>query len=272
MSPRPAYAFFLGGRDLEMAAIRELLAFAGAGPVHDRGLLWGARASAYREEIEAALAGGATPVLIELEPDLDLDPASVVWIDHHGAAGGAGRPTSLEQVFHLLALPAERWSRRFGLVAANDRGGVDGLVEAGATAAEIGSLRAEDRGAQGITGAEEAAAAEAAAGLETAVGGQLAIARLPHARTAALTDRLHAALGGPGYDNLLVISPGEVNFFGRGDLVRALDRAFPGGWFGGDLPARGFWGHGQAPVADVCRLLEGRLAGDRVEVASVARP
>lgn len=257
MTLRHDYEFFLGGRDLEMATVRELLAAEAPGRVHDRGLAWGARASAYRDEIAAALERGRTPVLIELEPDLDLDPARVVRIDHHGAA--AGRPTSLEQVFELLGLPQRRWTRRLELVAANDLGGIDGLLAAGAGCEEVRRLRAEDRSAQAITEEQETQAAEAADRLETAAGGRLTIARLPHGRTAALTDRLHAALGGPGYDNLLVNSPDEVDFFGDGALVRALDSAFPGGWLGGDLPARGYWGHATAPAGGVRSLVETRL-------------
>lgn len=266
MTRRRDHAFFLGGRDLEMETIRGLLEAEAPGRVHDRDLSWGARASSYRDEILAALERGETPVLIELEPDLEVDLNRAIWIDHHGP--NAGRPTSLEQVFRLLELPTERWSRRLELVAANDHSGIDGLVEAGATGSEIRRVRAEDRAAQGITEAEEARAAESLGRLETAADGRLTIARLPHARTAALTDRLHTALGGPGYENLLVTSPNEVNFFGSGALAYALDRAFPGGWLGGDLPNRGFWGHSQAPPAEVRDVLEGLLTHDRAEVPS----
>lgn len=62
--------FFLGGADLEMATIRALLDETVPGNVHDKGLRWGAKASAYREEIMSALAQGLTPVLVELEDNL----------------------------------------------------------------------------------------------------------------------------------------------------------------------------------------------------------
>ena len=150
--------FFLGGHDLEMDTIRELLERRAAGRWHDRGLAWGARASAYREEIEAALAAGETPVLVELEDDVGLDGRCVVIVDHHGESAGAERPTSLEQVFAWLALPPGEWTRWHELVAANDRGYIPALVEAGASIEEIREVRAADRGAQGITEAEERAA------------------------------------------------------------------------------------------------------------------
>ena len=54
--------FFLGGQDLEMVTIRDLLAQESC-PYHDKGLGWGARASDYRTEIEAVLAQGQIPVL-----------------------------------------------------------------------------------------------------------------------------------------------------------------------------------------------------------------
>lgn len=76
------------------------------------------------------------------------------------------------------------------------------------------------------------------------------------ARASVVADRLDAALGGPGYSDLLVISPQEVNFYGSGRTIARLDAAFPGGWRGGELPRRGFWGHAQlANIEAVLDLL-----------------
>src|SRR5687768_1077118 len=97
--------FFLGGRDLEMATIRDWLEAHAPGRFHDRGLAWGAVASAYRAEIDAALTREDAVVLVELDDDLGLasqgPPGRVVVVDHHGDRAGADRPTSLEQVFDL---------------------------------------------------------------------------------------------------------------------------------------------------------------------------
>ena len=235
------YCYFLGGQDLEMVTIRELLEDYAPDRIHDKHLSWGAKASAYRNEISACLSEGGIPVLIELEDDINLDHSRVIFVDHHGER--AGGPTSLHQIFGLLGLPKEKWTRRFDLVEANDSGYIPALIEAGATEEEIISIRAADRRAQGITELEEKAGEAAIAGLDIRAGGALTIVRLSHSHTAVVTDRLEPALGGPGYENLLVISPGEVNFFGVGDLVRALEEAFPDGWSGGALPERGFWGH-----------------------------
>lgn len=136
----------------------------------------------------------------------------------------------------------------------NDRGYIPALVAMGATQEEIGKVRAADRAAQGITPDEEAAGERAVARATTLAEARLTVVSLPHARTATVTDRLQPELGGPGAQTLLVYCPDQVNFFGDGGLVRALQAHFPGGWYGGALPTRGFWGH-DAPIPDVLPTL-----------------
>lgn len=250
--------FFLGGHDLEMVTIRDLLLEVAPDRFHDKGLPWGARASEYKEEIEACLARGELPVLVELENDFGLDLDRVLLIDHHGHRADSDLPTSLHQVFDLLRLPSGKWTWWHELVAANDRGYIPALLEIRATEDEIVKVRAADRAAQGISAAEEAAAEMAVTQARTFAAGLLTLVQIPHTRTAAVTDRLEPALGGPGYRNLLVISPEEVSFFGSGELVYALHKTFPGGWYGGALPTRGFWGHGE-PMPDVLPFLLGYL-------------
>jgi len=67
------HIFLLGGHDLEMLTIRELLHAHAPECFVDKGLSWGARASAYRGEIEAVLKAGLTPVLVELVDDIGID-------------------------------------------------------------------------------------------------------------------------------------------------------------------------------------------------------
>jgi hypothetical protein len=212
--------FFLGGRDLEMVTIRELLEREAQGRFHDRGLGWGARASSYRGEILVAIGEDFTPVLVELENDLGLQDGLILVADHHGPRAGKESPTSLHQVFRLLCLPPERWTREYELVAANDRGYIPALKDLGASPQEITAIRAADRRAQGITAEEEAAADRAARDLETDAGGALTIAHLPHVHTAPLTDRLHADLGGPGYRNFAIQ---VLRHAARGDTSVAMD-------------------------------------------------
>ncbi|MGQ3028815.1 MAG: hypothetical protein ACT60Q_10875, partial [Ferrovibrionaceae bacterium] len=186
MSHRPSTSdeYFLGGADLEMVVIGELLARHAPGRTHDRGLRWDtAKASAYLPEIEASLAAGRRPVLVELPDDLPdgIDRARLRFVDHHGEAAGANRPTSLEQVFDLLGLDRRHdWNRRLALVAANDRGAIRGLEAAGASADEIVAIRRADRAAQGITTGEEAEALAALAARRSVAAGRLVLVRLPH--------------------------------------------------------------------------------------------
>lgn len=235
--------YFLGGRDLEMRAIADLLAAHAPGRYADHGLPWGARASDYAELIRACLVAGQQPVLVELPWDLrDPQPETVTLIDHHGAAAGVSAPTSLEQVFARLQRPRSEWTRQLALIAANDRGHTRAMQAMGATAEEMRAIRAADRAAQGISASDERAAESAIAAMKHLPSGILVV-RLPHIHAAAVADRLDAALGGPGYRDLLVLSPHELNFYGEGGIIARLDAAFPGGWRGGELPQRGFWGH-----------------------------
>lgn len=244
--------FFLGGADLEMVAVRQLLMDAGA-RFCDKGLAWGARASAYREEIAAALAAGRQPVLVELEDDLGLPLNRVLIVDHHGPQSG-DQNSALRQVFDLLGIPPSCWTRWQALVAANDRGHIPAMAAMGASAEEIAQVRTADRRAQGITPTQEAAGVRAAQEAEVLLGGRLHVVHLPHAQTATVADRLHPA---SGVENLLIVSPDEVNFYGSGRLVALLDCRIPGGWTGGELPARGYWGHAGRP--DVLPILMGAL-------------
>ena len=217
---------FLGGYDLEMLVIGRMVRRA-LGPTHvvDRQLGWGAKASAYAAEISATLAAGKVPVLIELTATEAEQArwADAIWVDHHGPR--AGEPTSLEQVHRLLGQAAPRWSRWHTLVAANDRGHVRAMRAAGAT---------------------------------RLCSGRLLLVRLPHGRTATVADRLALAdasvTGADAAPTLLVVSPGEINAFGPGAAIEALVKAFPDGWWGGDLPDVGFWGATQTAADETAAL------------------
>lgn len=246
MTP-PRYAFFLGGHDLEMVTIADLLheQQIGGDPrvveVCDKGLSWGARASEYRSEIAAAVARGLNPVLVELTRDMPLPPRSLE-IDHHGPR--SAEPAALRQVFMLLDLPGSLWTRDFDLVAANDTGHIPALERFGASHAEIAAIRRRDRQAQGITAEEEAQGLAALAQAETALADSLIVITLPHGRSATVADPL--VLAGDRRD-LLILCPQSTQFFGNGARIARLDAAFPGGWRGGELPRRGFWGLAACP-------------------------
>lgn len=246
MTPGPRHAFFLGGHDLEMVTIAGLLRDLQAqghprvARLVDPGLAWGARASDHGAAIAEAAAAGLVPVLVELVPDIPLPPGTIE-VDHHGLR--SGEPAALRQVFDLLSLPPARWTRHFALVAANDTGHVAALRRIGATDAEVAAIRAADRAAQGITPLEDRAGADALARAEEWLNGSLLVVRLPHGRSAPVADRL--AVAGDLRD-LLLLCPAATQFFGTGARIAALDAAFPGGWRGGELPTRGYWGISRA--------------------------
>ena len=258
--------FCLGGRDLEMVEIARLVEDHPTAAVIDAGLGWDkARASAYQAEIEAALARDMAVFLVELRNDLAAEIAEAChWIDHHGARAGAGAPTSIEQVFKALGLPARDWSRRLQAVAANDRGWIPELRSLGFSEDEIRALRAEDRRVQGTTPAEDELGRLAFEQMQMLHDGGLLLARLPHGRTATVADRLALATpAGEPVPNLLIISPAEINFSGDGRIVQALARAHAASWSGGALPARGFWGSATPPAKEeqVIEII-GEILGD----------
>lgn len=247
----PSLRFFLGGCDLEMTAIDELLREAGHGDrIVDRSLAWGAHASSYAEDILAALAAGETPVLVELLDDLPdtVDRSRLIEIDHHGPRAGHGRPTSIEQIFHLVGWPAGLvWTRRRTLVAANDRGHARAMRAIGASPEEIRAIRDADRAAQGITAEVEAESRRALAAARRE--GPLLIVETTSPTASAVHDFLLPEYGGDGSSDVLVATASTWGFSGDGRVIADLSMT-PGCWYGGDLPERGFWG---APLGTVSR-------------------
>lgn len=241
-APAPRYHILLGGHDLEMVEIARLAAECGV-PVSDKGLAWGARLSAYAPQIAALAAEGITPVAIELTDDLPAEApgrSQTLLIDHHGPAAGRLQPTALEQVFRLLEAQPRQWTRWRQLVAANDRGHIKALQEAGAEQEEIEAIRRADRAAQGITVQDEQMAREDLATLQQQ--GRLTLVQARTRRSSLIADLLHPALGGPGYGRLAVLMPGELACYGDGESISALARHWPAGWWGGALPDSGFFG------------------------------
>lgn len=242
--------FFLGGSDAEMVQIEKRLAEAGAS-FQNKGLGWGAHASAYATEIAQASAEGKTIVLVELDnmsaPKTDWSPEKVavtlpegtIVVDHHGER--ASEPASILQVLNLIGLEPDRWDN---LIAANDAGFIPAMLAIGATPEEVASVRLADRNAQGITPEMEAEAERAISCAKTS--GRLTVVQMAHSKSATVTDRLHKGAGGPGYDQLLIISgDGEKNFFGDGKLCQSLKEKFEG-WNGGsglgEEGGNAFWG------------------------------
>lgn len=141
------YHFFLGGYDLEMITIKEILETEKI-PYTDKGLQWGARLSSY-DEVMQNISSDVIPVLVELELDCQYPERSIV-IDHHN--DNQNLPSSLEQIAKLLNLELDRYQK---LVAANDREYIFGMKKMCATKEEIVEIRQADRNAQGVSQEEE---------------------------------------------------------------------------------------------------------------------
>ena len=245
--------FFLGGYDLEMVTIRDLLRAHNI-PFCDRKLSWGATASQYEADIRDCLKRNIQVVLIELPDDLNLVAGDtsdkIILIDHHNEEAGAEEPTALEQVFQLLKLPETLWTRHFELVAANDRGHIQGMLNLARPASqqEVSRIRAADRAAQGVTPRDEELALAAISDRQELCDGRLTVVLSNTSKSSAITDVLDKRLGGTGYQNLLIVTPESVNVFGSGQIIAQLNSRFCDDriWFGGNLPESGFWGSDKA--------------------------
>jgi len=143
--------FLLGGHDLEMLTIKEILIKKNIN-FFDKELKWGAKLSAYKNELEEF--SDHTIYGIELEEDID-SPKNYKRIDHHNDF--SDREASLLQVLKLLE---KEPTREQMLIAHNDVGHIKAMECFGATKEEIADIRKRDRATQGVTAQEEAQALE----------------------------------------------------------------------------------------------------------------
>lgn len=145
------YIFLLGGHDLEMIEIRNILDNYEIKYLDDK-LKWGAKLSAYKDSFDDE----HTFVGIELIQDCDT-PKNYILIDHHNE--NHQKPSSIEQVATLLGKELNRHQK---LVAANDKGHIRAMKAICATDEEVKDIRKLDKDAQGVTEADEKLAHESA--------------------------------------------------------------------------------------------------------------
>ena len=211
-----------------MMEIRNLLV--GRGCIfHDKNLMWGAKASNYVKELRKI--GSKTPVLVELEIDIDL-PEGAKVIDHHNAKAGQNQATSIEQVAALLGIKLDRWQK---LIAANDRGWIAGLKASGATKQEVEKIRKYDRSCQGVTEEMEAEAERVCS--KVVKTNRPIVIHYGYDLISPITDRLYGVA-----ENILIIGPKSTTFSGDGQIILKMASTFPNSFYGGELPKRGFWG------------------------------
>lgn len=228
MDNKNAYLFLLGGHDLEMIEIRNILDHEKL-PYIDRNLKWGARLSEYNDMVYSE---DIIPVGIELIRDI-TPPENYIEIDHHNDKPAF--PSSIEQIATLLNIELSFYQK---LIAANDRGYIPAMIEMGASPDQIMEIRLEDRKAQGVTEADEILA-EKSIQSNLKVESDITIIEAETKKFSAITDRrfgLDKKLLIFTSDNLCFYGPGVKLLTGKfAELIRqnkAYTGGGPAGFFG----------------------------------------
>jgi len=143
--------FLLGGHDLEMITIRDILKENNIS-FEDKKLNWGAKLSDYKDVIEANKE--KTVYAVELEEDMEL-PSNYYRIDHHNDC--LDREASILQVLKLLNIEPNEVQKR---IAANDSRYIPGMQCIGSTNDQIHIVRENDRRAQNVPIEDDAIGAE----------------------------------------------------------------------------------------------------------------
>ena len=197
--------FLLGGNDLEMTTIKNLLVNAGEQfETHD--LRWdNAKLSSYEKTLEEY---GNSPDYqiygIELNEDIS-HPDNYVRIDHHNDF--ANKPSSLEQVAKLLDLAMDRHMQ---LVAANDARYIPGMIKLGASREEIDDIRRADRAAQGVSEGDDERLAEESLKSCKGDASNLYVVKSLTSKFSAICDRMYP------YRRLLIYNDDVAEFYGEG--------------------------------------------------------
>lgn len=197
--------FLLGGSDLEMTTIKNLLVNAGEQfETHD--LRWdNAKLSSYEKTLEEY---GNSPDCqiygIELNEDIP-HPDNYVRIDHHNDF--ANKPSSLEQVATLLGL---KMDRHMQLVAANDSRYIPGMIKLGASREEIDDIRRADRAAQGVSEDDDERLAEESLKSCRGDASNLYVVKSLTSKFSTICDRMYP------YRRLLIYNDDVAEFYGEG--------------------------------------------------------
>lgn len=197
--------FLLGGNDLEMTTIKNLLVNAGEQfETHD--LRWdNAKLSSYEKTLEKY---GNSPDYqiygVELNEDIP-HPDNYVRIDHHNDF--ANKPSSLEQVATLLGLTMDRHMQ---LVAANDSRYIPGMIKLGASREEIDDIRRADRAAQGVSEGDDERLAEESLKSCKGDASNLYVVKSLTSKFSTICDRMYP------YRRLLIYNDDVAEFYGEG--------------------------------------------------------
>ena len=196
--------FLLGGHDLEMCTIKDMLHEAGI-VCFDAFLQWNnAYVSAYCKELEQYGTDDSEWTIygVELQEDIPL-PCNYKAVDHHNLKMDC--PSALEQVAALLGVSM---TRRMQLIAANDKEYIFGMKALQASDAEVAEIRWADRACQGVTEEDELLAEKAIKENMQIEGDLMVVQALSH-KFSPICDRLFP------YDRLLVYTDEEWMYYGK---------------------------------------------------------
>ena len=218
---RPEKLFLLGGKDLEIKTIKELIKRQRNCDFIDRNLRWeNACLSKYKDVLDSFKKTDIYAV--ELMEDIEIDDE---WkdryhrIDHHNEY--CQLPSSLEQVASVLGVELNRKQR---LIAANDVGYIPAMKALMATDEEIAEIRREDRRAQGVTEKDERLAEQSI--VENLMKtDKLIVVKSLTSRFSPICDQLFP------YKRLLIYTDSEWVFYGEGksELVQCNSGAIQEG-------------------------------------------
>lgn len=197
--------FLIGGYDLEMLTIKELLQHNKI-RCYDRHLTWdNAFLMHYNEELNLYGDKGECEIYgVELgEEGVGYIPVNYHRIDHHNDYNHL--PSALEQTASILHIELTREQR---LIAANDKGYIPAMQQLGATVDEIQNIRRKDRKAQGVNQYDELLAKEAIK--EKAIENNIIVIHSGTNRFSSITDRLFP------YEKLLILTNDELVYYGKG--------------------------------------------------------
>ena len=209
----------LGGHDLEMLTIKQMLEGRDDCKILDEQLRWdNASLSAYQSDLSTY--EGHDFYGIELKEDIPL-PENYHPIDHHNDKYNL--QSSLEQIADIFGIELNHHQL---LVAANDKGYIPAMKSMGATDEEIENIRLQDRQAQGVTEEDERLADQSIKENLTQYGSITIVKALTH-RFSAICDKLYLS---PEYakvpnDKLLIYTDSEWTYYGEGknQLVYSFD-------------------------------------------------
>ncbi|ABR54025.1 conserved hypothetical protein [Methanococcus vannielii SB] len=198
------YLFLLGGHDLEMVEIRNILDENNIEYI-DKNLSWGAKLSDYiaSYDIEIKLNDkNTTLVSVELTNDSNMEIENLIEIDHHNEK--ADFPAAIEQVAKLLNI---KLTREQLLIAENDKGYIPKMIEFGATKEEIAEIRKLDRMMQGVTDEDEKLAVESIKDKKTIDG--IILVESKTSKFSPVVDRLYP------FEKLLIYTENNLTYYGK---------------------------------------------------------